>query len=181
MEIVHVTQGHVASVACAKFVFLEACAQQHNSRPTDTCVTHVSSCEHNISLHQQATKISSAQCVKAPGLDGATNDMFKGAPQQVVRHLHPLLCKMSLGCEDPSHSRGAFPLTCTRAGVQIGHDLSQEHCLQQCAFKTPPQVPAIPSAVCGGHFLQDTQCGGTPNKGHGHGQFAVTFVSCKVV
>ena len=59
-------------------------------------VAQVMSCENTISLHQLARQIASAQCFKSPGLDGITNDMLKGSPQQVARHLHPLLCKMSL-------------------------------------------------------------------------------------
>ena len=110
---------------------LAALAQQHNRRPTDTRVTHVLSCENIISLRQLARHF-----FKAPGLDGITNDMLKGAPQQVARHLHPLLCKMSLGCEEPMSLKGSLATDlCKGRGVQIGHDLLQEHCLQQCAFQ----------------------------------------------
>ena len=45
---------------------------------------------------------------KSPRLDGITNDMLKGSPQQVARHLHPLLCKMSLGCKELLMLKGSL-------------------------------------------------------------------------
>ena len=69
---------------------------------------HGLSCEIIISLHLLAKQISSAQWFKAPGLDGITDDMLNGAPQQVARHLHPLLCKMSLECKEPLMLKGSL-------------------------------------------------------------------------
>ena len=68
----------------------------------------VLSCENVISLHQLARQIAGAQCFLSPALDGFTNDMPKRSPQQVARHLHPLLCKMSLGCKEPLMLKGSL-------------------------------------------------------------------------
>ena len=48
---------------------LEALAQQHNGREVDARALDAVNCDNIIS----------------PGLDGITNDMLKGAPQQVAR------------------------------------------------------------------------------------------------
>ena len=166
MEIANTIQGCFASVECAKFMFLEALAQQHNGRPVDACVTHVLSCENIISLHQLAGQISSAQCFKAPGLDGITNDMLKGAPQQVARHLHPLLCRMPLRCKEPMLLKGSLA-TGLYKGRGCKWDMTSYRRIVRSCVLSKQHHKFLSSGLLSvvAHFLRDTQCGGIPNKG----------------
>ena len=116
-EIANIIQDHFASIECAKAMTLEALAQQHNGREVDACAYEAVNCDNIISLHQLARQISSAPSFKAPGLDGITNDMLKGAPQTGCQTPPPLLCKMSLGCKEPLMLKAAWPLICTREEV----------------------------------------------------------------
>ena len=165
-EIANIIQDHFASIECAKAMTLEALAQQHNGREVDACAYEAVNCDNIISLHQLARQISSAPSFKAPGLDGITNDMLKGAPQQVARHLHPLLCKMSLGCKEPLMLKGSLA-TDLYKGRGCKLDMTSYRSIVCSSVLSKHHHKFLRSRLLSVvvHFLRDTQCGGIPSRG----------------
>ena len=125
----------------------------------------VLSCENVISLHQLTRQIASAQCFKSPGLDGISNDMLKGSPQQVARHLHPLLCNMSLGCKKPLMLKGSLA-TDLYKGRGCKLDMTSYRSIVCSRVLSKHHHKFLRSRLLSVvvHFLRDTQCGGIPSR-----------------
>ena len=126
----------------------------------------VLSCENVISLHQLARHIASAQCFKSPGLDGITNDMLKGSPQQVARHFHSLLCKMSLGCKEPLMLKGSLA-TDLYKGRGCKLDMTSYRSIVCSSVPSKHHHKFLRSRLLSVvvHFLRDMHCGGIPSRG----------------
>ena len=127
---------------------------------------HVLSCETIISLHRLARQISSAQCFKGPGLDGITNDMLKGSPQQAARHLYPLLCKMSLGCKEPLMLKGSLATDLYKGRVcKLDMTSYKSIVCRSVLSKHHHKFLRSRLLTVVAHSFFDTQCGGIPDKG----------------
>ena len=113
---------------------------------------HLLSCESVISLHQLARQIASAQCFKSPGLDGISNDMLKGSPQQVTPPPPPSAVQDVTGMYK---GRGCKLDMTSYRSIVCSSVLSQHH----HKFLRSRLLSVVV------HFLRDTQCGGIPSRG----------------